>query len=69
MYSSTLLEQSTDTCTLERMAAAGVDDMDAHWYHTSGRHLTRITAEEADRIMRIRFKVCCAAPPAQLGNR
>ena len=44
----------------QQMAAAGVPEQDARWYHTTGRHLTRVSAREADLILIIRHKVRCA---------
>lgn len=59
MYKAHLLELVIDDCTPENMAAAGVPEQDARWYHTTGRHLTRVSAREADLILIIRHKVRC----------
>jgi len=60
MYSTHLHELVFDECTPERMAAAGVPEKDALWYHTKGRHLARVSAQEMMVIMAIRHKVRCA---------
>lgn len=59
MYKAHLLELVTDDCTPKNMAAAGVPETDAMWYHTTGRHLTRVSAHEAELILIIRHKVRC----------
>lgn len=60
MFNSTILQVVNDRCTPARMAAAGVPLDLARWYHTKARHLTRFTAQEADQVLRIRFKVTSA---------
>lgn len=55
-----------DEITPERMAAAGVPLALANWFHMIGRHLTKYTDWDVERIMQVRLQVALVEPNLNL---
>ena len=51
-----------DEITPERMAAAGVPFALARWFQVTGRHLTKFTDWDVERIMQVRLQVALVKP-------
>ena len=55
--SAVTTQSRNEAITPESMAAAGVPFALAFWFHMIGRHLTRLTNWDVDRIEQVRLQV------------